>query len=212
MPTGDLSADQLAYRRAFVAATGMAPVVVTAWIGAESGWNVTKTDHNYLNVGPGEDYDSTAAAAARAAGLVNRSDNYAGIRDAIATGDPDAQVAAIVASPWEETNYANGVLQRVYATLSGSSPDTSDGQTDGPPAATPALSWPDLNPLDDVAGDLAATIARNGAKWVLAIGLVATALFLIVAGLLRATSADNRAADVVRDVAGTALAARTGAA
>lgn len=99
MSAGTLSADQQRFRDAVAAATGLDRTVVTAWIGAESGWGVTKEDHNYLNIGPGRVYRSTEQAAAATASLIGTSDRYAGIRSAVPAG-PLAQVKAIGSSAW----------------------------------------------------------------------------------------------------------------
>lgn len=99
MPAGDLSPDQARYVDLVTKATGLDNTVVMAWVGQESGWGANKAGHNYLNVGPGRTYPSTEQAAANAAGLVNASDYYAGIRAAIPAG-PAAQIKAIGESPW----------------------------------------------------------------------------------------------------------------
>lgn len=133
MSAGQLSEDQRRYRDALVGATGLDATVVTAWIGAESGWGITKTGGNYLNIGPGRTYASTAQAASAAASLVNSSPRYAGIRSAIPAG-PVAQVRAIGASPW---GTSAAVLGAVYAQLSATPMTTVAGGAELP-AATPA--------------------------------------------------------------------------
>lgn len=121
MAVGDLSPDQARYVDIVASATGLARTVVVAWVGAESGWGINKAGHNYLNVGPGETFPSVEQAAARAAGLVNASNRYTGIRTAIPAG-PGAQAQAIGASPWG-TNPT--LLSSVYGQLAGTT--TADG-------------------------------------------------------------------------------------
>jgi hypothetical protein len=99
VPAGDLSPDQTRYVDLVVKATGLERTVVTAWVGQESGWGTNKAGHNYLNIGPGRTYASTEMAAAAAAGLINASSYYVGIRAAIPAGGA-AQIKAIGESPW----------------------------------------------------------------------------------------------------------------
>jgi hypothetical protein len=115
MAAGDLSSDQSAYVDRVASGTGLARPVVVAWVGAESGWGITKAGHNYLNVGPGETYPDVTRAAARVVGLINGNNLYAGIRAAIPAG-PGAQIQAIGASPW---GTSATVLAQVYSHLSG---------------------------------------------------------------------------------------------
>jgi hypothetical protein len=117
MAAGDLSPDQSSYVDRVASGTGLDRRVVVAWVGSESGWNVNKPGHNYLNVGPGETYPSVAQAAARVVGLIEGSTNYYGIRAAIPAG-PAAQVQAIGQSKWGTNPTA---LTSVYSQLAGGS-------------------------------------------------------------------------------------------
>lgn len=120
MAVGDLSPDQSRYAQTLVAATGLDPAVVAAWIGSESGWGVNKNDHNYLNIGPGRSYGSTDQAAGAAASMVRGSSLYKSIRDAISIS-PAAQVAAIEASPWDAGHYGGGEhrLKQIWQSVTG---------------------------------------------------------------------------------------------
>ena len=126
-----LSADQLAYATELASATGLAPSVVTTWIGAESPWNSTSVDHNYLNVtshGTPVAYATAAQGAAAAAQLILSSSDYAGIRQAIASGSPAQQIAAIQASPWDKGNYGGQLTSKfaaVTSAVTGSSTPTT---------------------------------------------------------------------------------------
>lgn len=190
MAFGDLSSDQRRYRDRLAGATGLAPLVVSAWIGTESGWGITKAGHNYLNIGPGRQYASVDQAAAAAAVLLGQP-RYAGIRAAIPAG-PAAQIKAIGESPW---GTIASRLADVYRRLAGSGPptlaDIADRQVErisGP--------GPTLNPVKAV-GEAASGLVGNIAGPILAeilpigLGLVfaAGALVLIVLGLSRLTGA-----------------------
>ncbi|MGH9042668.1 MAG: hypothetical protein ACRDZ3_20830 [Acidimicrobiia bacterium] len=144
MAAGDLSPDQARYVAAVAAATGLNPVVVTAWVGSESGWAVTKAGHNYLNVGPGRTYHNTDEAATSAAALVNASAHYTGIRAAIPIG-PAAQIKAIGESPW---GTSGATLTRVYSQLV----NTLASSRQGAAVATPVgfWDWFPTNPIPDI--------------------------------------------------------------
>lgn len=151
MAVGDLSAAQAEYAGRLAAATGLDRRVAIAWIGAESGWGITRPGHNYLNVGPGRTYPSVAEAAAAAARLVNTSGLYAGIRQAIGRG-PRAQLDAIVRSPWDAGRYeatigpdgqVTSLLHRVYDQLTGGGGVISVQL----PGADEFLPGGDLNPV-----------------------------------------------------------------
>jgi hypothetical protein len=97
-------ADNSAYISELSARTGLATSVVAAWVSRENG-----ADNNVLGVtgrngvygGAGLfSYPSQVAGADAAANLINTSPLYAGIRDAVKTGDPAAEALAIVKSPW----------------------------------------------------------------------------------------------------------------
>jgi hypothetical protein len=162
MALGDLSAGQRSYRDRVAAGTGLDRTVVTAWIGAESGWGVTKPDHNYLNVGPGRSYPSVAAAADAVVSLIRSSSHYAGIRAAIPRG-ASAQVEAIATSPWDAGRYGGdgSRLRTVHDQLTGRS---SSGDT---PTATP-VGWTDNRVLPwnwgETAGEAIGSVARPFAQ------------------------------------------------
>jgi hypothetical protein len=119
---GQLSSDQARFAQRVAAGTGLHPTVVTAWVGAESGWGVTKPTHNYLNVrnvgaGGFAAYESVDQAADRVIGLIRNSRYYEGVRGAIPRG-PVPQVQAIIASPWDAGHYsrpAGNLLERTFA-------------------------------------------------------------------------------------------------
>lgn len=113
MAAGDLSPDQARYVQLVSQGTGLDARVVTAWVGAESGWSTNKNTHNYLNIGPGRSYANVDQAAQAAVSLVNNSGHYAGIRAAKTQG-ATAQLNAIGSSPWG-TIKAN--LEKVYASV-----------------------------------------------------------------------------------------------
>lgn len=118
MAVGDLSTDQQRFAQQVAAATGLDLGLVVAWIGAESGWGITKGTHNYLNIGPGRAYGDVDTAAAATAQLINTSSNYAGIRAAIPAG-PIAQAEAIQQSPWDAAHYYGTRLVDTYRSLIG---------------------------------------------------------------------------------------------
>lgn len=124
MALGTLSPDQDRYASSVATATGLDPSVVRAWIGAESGWGTQKPGHNYLNVGPGETYQSVDQAAARVVGLLTSSHYYQGIRDAIPAGAA-AQVKAIEQSPWDAGHYGGNGLETIYGQLGATSAGTT---------------------------------------------------------------------------------------
>jgi hypothetical protein len=129
MALGDLSPDQARFAATVAKGTGLDPTVVAAWIGAESGWGVTKAGSNYLNIGPGRTYASTDQAAAATAELIGSSQNYTGIRSAVPAG-PAAQVKAIEASPWDANHYGGGGLGQIWGQLySAGGPNLSPDQS-----------------------------------------------------------------------------------
>lgn len=127
---GALSADQARFRSRFVALTGLDPLVVTAWIGEESGWARVKASHNYLNTGPGEVFASAEQAAQRAGALVNDRPDYAGVRAARATGGLEL-VRAIGSSPWGTIGTR---LERIYEQLRAAPPGATRGAAAAPVA------------------------------------------------------------------------------
>lgn len=146
MALGDLSPDQARYAAKVASLTGLDPSVVVAWIGSESGWATTKSSHNYLNIGPGRQYQSVDQAAAAAAGLLNSSSYYGGIRNAIAIS-PAAQVDAIEASPWDVGHYGGSQhrLLTLWQALTGKGGSINLGDPNGPTATNVGL-------IDPIAG------------------------------------------------------------
>ncbi|HZU18299.1 MAG TPA: hypothetical protein VFD01_17065 [Candidatus Dormibacteraeota bacterium] len=123
MSAGTLSPAQQSYVDVLAGATGLDPDVVTAWVGSESGWGITKPSNNYLNIGPGYNYPDPAQGAEAAARLLNTSGYYSSIRAAVPQGAA-AQVAAITASPWDAGHYGAGPgnpgnLAATYASVTG---------------------------------------------------------------------------------------------
>lgn len=207
---GTLSADQATYRGLVASATGLDPTVVTAWIGAESGWGITKAGHNYLNVGPGETYPTVEQAAGRAASLVNTQANYAGIRAAVPKGR-DYQIKAIADSPWGTKAhplfdiYANLLLDKGGVNLDPIIPGAVGGVVGG------IVSGAGGSVADALTGAVGGVV-KQGIELFMsgALGLVFTvaALALIALGLnrLTGTPAKERFSQV-QQVAGTAASA-----
>jgi hypothetical protein len=198
MAVGQLSADQAAYAAQVASATGLDTDVVRAWIGAESGWGVTKPTHNYLTIGPGRQYATVDQAATAAAHLVGSSSNYAGIRSAIPAG-PDAQVQAIQASPWDAAHYGGHRLADVYSSVVGAGSASSSTAAAG--AAVPvSVRIPGTNIHLPGLGDLTFGAATDVTNRVVAaaggamLGLLfsAAALALIGLGLSRLTGNNAR--------------------
>jgi hypothetical protein len=194
MSFGDLTDDQQRFASQVAAGTGLSPVVVRSWIGAESGWGVTKPTHNYLNIGPGRAYPSVDDAALATVHLLNSSSNYAGIRAAVARG-PEAQVSAIVASPWDAGHYARDAGNLLERTFGRAAQSVASGEL---------VSWYDprdwIDNAGDVAGDVGGAVGSAftgllnldgiGRQVLVAgLGLVFTlaALALVVLGLHRLT-------------------------
>jgi hypothetical protein len=158
MSAGTLSVDQERFARTVAELTGLDPVLVRSWVGAESGWGVTKGSHNYLNVTNGGSsrgfaaYPSVDIAASRVAQLLNTSSYYAGIRSAIPAGGL-AQAKAIAASPWDAGHYGGdgSRLTAVYAELAGTTPNIV--LAGNPLDALPSIPNP-LDLLDDIPNPL----------------------------------------------------------
>jgi hypothetical protein len=197
MAVGQLSADQAAYAAQVASATGLDTDVVRAWIGAESGWGVTKPTHNYLNIGPGRQYPTVDQAATAAAQLVGSSSNYAGIRSAIPAG-PAAQVDAIQQSPWDQNHYGGHRLMDTYTSVVGAGTSSS---TAAAGAAVPvSVRIPGTNIHLPGLGDLTFGAATDVTNRVVAaaggamLGLLfsTAALALIGLGLSRLTGNNAR--------------------
>jgi hypothetical protein len=211
MAVGDLSPDQARYAAQVAQRTGLNLDVVVAWIGAESGWGVNKASHNYLNIGPGRQYQSVDQAAGAAAELVNSSAYYTGIRSAIPVS-PAAQVAAIQASPWDAGHYGGHRLMDVFRSVAGGDGVRVTGANGvvatpvGLPLnpLSPILSLPGLGDLtkglakatgtDKIVGTAVSAVAGALLQLVFA----AAALALIGLGLARLTG--NNAGDIFNRV------------
>jgi len=116
-----LGGEQGVFADGLAARTGLDIRVADAWVTAE---NNGGGDHNWLNVsypGGGRGYSGVPASGGRFSSFqsvqdaitetaywINQFSNYAGIRAAIATGDPQQQRQAIIASPWDEGHYMGG--------------------------------------------------------------------------------------------------------
>ena len=214
MAAGELSEDQARYRAALEAATGLDRTVITSWIGAESGWNRSKSDHNYLNIGPGRTYSSTTEAAQDAARVLQEFDWYSGIREAIAAGDPAQQVNAIWMSPWDAGHYGGdgSTLRRVWEQLTGRRVPVADKAREiaggvgdvveeGKDFVSDPAGYAGGKVVEGVAallgsGTVRELIVRSG----LTVFLLGAAGWLIVTGLLRLTRIDNTAYGVVTDL------------
>ena len=212
MAAGDLSADQRTYVSSVVRGTGLDRDVVVAWVGAESGWNVTKPSHNYLNVGPGERYSSTAGAAARAVALITTSSHYAGIRKAITSRDPVAQVRAIEASPWDAAGYSGGRLMATYESVVRAGGGTVDARSDGRSSSDdggpdpedlilgPVAAWiVDQTDGEGIAGRAIRSLLGGLVPVALTVVFVVAALALIALGLYIFTKPEQES---VKDAAG----------
>lgn len=222
-----LSPDAARYAGLVASGTGLDPTVVTAWVAAESGWDITKPSHNYLNVGPGRTYPSTDQGATAAAALVNTSSNYAGIR-ASKTAGGWAQVQAIGGSKWG-TKLAS--LGTIYQQLAGpGGPGLVAVDPDGYTLKERIGIVDPLSPSEmlDVTANVAtglvtgvADVAKNAmldgvakivdafAAQLLGLVFTAAALALIAVGLnrLTGTPAKERFGQVSKLVGGASMAA-----
>lgn len=103
-----LTATQSQFAQQVAQLTGLNPTVVSAWVNAEvggtdgNGWG----QFNYLNMSQYKGgFPSVSAAASAAANQISTSSYYTGIMNAARTGDPQAQLQAIAASPWDAGHY-----------------------------------------------------------------------------------------------------------
>jgi hypothetical protein len=203
MALGDFTSDQTRYAAAVAAGTGLDVGVVKSWIGSESGWGVTKASHNYLNVGPGQQFTSVDQAAAKVVELINTSSRYGGIKAAIPAG-PVAQAKAIQASPWDAGHYAGDRLLKVYGQLTGA-PVAENAGIDLP--NLPKLpSWlggfdlpnlPNLGSLPDpqrAVGAIVTSVIEAALPLGLSLIFSTAALGVITLGLLRLTGQTPKSA------------------
>lgn len=207
MAVGDLSSAQRTYRDVVVRGTGLHRDVVTAWIGAESGWDMTKPGHNYLNIGPGRTYPSPKHAANAVVKLISSSGHYGGIRDAIRSGDPARQVKAITVSPWDAGRYGGdgSRLINVYNQIAGGSAQTTTVAADEDDPLAPEIPGPleidpetgEWRPKDRTSGDtwqerLGRQLADAVGRALISTVFTLAALVLIVVGLLQLLDVDPR--------------------
>ena len=114
--------------------TGLSTKVILAqWI-AENGWATPKS-YNFGNIMvPGTQttvkYSSGVEGAIGYADFLKNNSNYAGVLATVGQSD-QAQMAAIVASPWDAGHYANGLLTAVYNSIEGISAGTGSGGSGG---------------------------------------------------------------------------------
>lgn len=211
MAAGDLSSAQARYVADVARGTGLRHDVVAAWVGQESGWNVTKPGHNYLNIGPGRRYGSVGEAAAAAVNLIASSGHYAGIRASVGRG-PCEQIAAITSSPWDAGNYGGdgSNLRRTYQSVTGQACDGSSPLADGARAAAGAVAGGAIAGIPGmVLGFLTGSrgadddgLVDQVADRVALVGLnllfVGTGLALVAWGVVRTLGVADRAATTAR--------------
>jgi hypothetical protein len=140
-----LTAGQASFRDELATRTGLDPRVVTAWLlseesGAAAASRQRSGNHNWLNIGPGRVYSSPQAGAAATAQLINGSGYYAGIRAAAKSGNAQAQLQAIAASPWDAGHYGGDGrnLRAVFGSASSSA--TAAGGRPAPSSAPSSSS------------------------------------------------------------------------
>lgn len=206
MALGDLSDDQQRYAQTVASGTGLNPAVVVAWIGAESGWSITKPTHNYLNIGPGRSYDSVDQAAAAVVDLIRNSGHYGGIRAAVPLG-AEAQVKAIQDSPWDADHYHGTRLRDTFvALLDRALHDNTLSDSINEIGAW--VAGPVTDAIGDAIGAVVPDLGDVGRQVLIAgLGLVFTlgAIALIAMGLNRLTN--GSVTDTFSKVAGVAKVA-----
>ncbi|MCL6442076.1 MAG: hypothetical protein K6T83_01195 [Alicyclobacillus sp.] len=152
--------------------TGLDVNVILAQWNAEEGVSSTARwpGNNPAGLRPGDSADrysngvnaygfltfATPAAGAMAyAARINEDRNYAGVRAAIKTGSPLAELNAIIQSPWDAGHYGGDghLLYESYAAITGSKYsvpsgltfDTSTQYAIDEPQSTPQISFPATN-------------------------------------------------------------------
>lgn len=111
---GDLGPEQKKFIMGVAKKTHLSPLTIAAQARAEEG-NASQTEaegtHNFLNMGPGIRYSSLQEGIDATAANYNDTSNpnYAGVRATRGMG-PEAQVKAIVASPWGTTDLIEKTL------------------------------------------------------------------------------------------------------
>lgn len=104
-----LTSGQKKYGALLATKTGLDPSFIAAWLLSEESGGAAKKfqkagSNNWLNIGPGRKYKSVGAGASAAAKLLGTS-RYA---DIMSANGPAAQIAALVASPWDAGHYRGG--------------------------------------------------------------------------------------------------------
>lgn len=173
MALGDLSTDQSRFVDLVVQKTGLDRNAVVSWVGTESGWGITKGDHNYLNIGPGFRFNSVDQSANRVAGLINDSSLYKGVKSSV-SGGAAAQIDAIGASPWGTHASTLGDVFKDLLKKGGSAAGEAKDLLEDPSGYAA-----------DKAGDVAENVARAIGldKVVLKAGEMSLALVFTVGGL-----------------------------
>jgi hypothetical protein len=191
-PQYGLSPGQWTFAQRVAQKTGLRVDVVAAWITAEG---VRESAHNPLGVmrdGNLREFGSWTQAADFVANLINRSDNYRGIRAAARGDDAGTQIAAIAASPWDANHYRGntsevGVLLRgTWERIAG------DGGIDLPDVLPDIPSAGDVadavtEPIVEAAAGVQAWVQEKAAlalAYVLLTGLSGALFVLGVRGLL----------------------------
>jgi hypothetical protein len=115
------------------AKTGLNALVVWAWALAEGG-----PSGNPLNLRPGTNYGSPQAAANAVATQINSGSTSTMIRAAAKSGNPRAQLQAIIASPWDAGHYSGSasaapgsLLYGTYARVTAAASSSGGGITGG---------------------------------------------------------------------------------
>ncbi len=189
---GELSEDQARFVSRLSSATGMSSAVVKAWVGCESGWQVTKPTHNYLNIGPGRSYRSTGEAVDDAAGEI-RVRGWGNL-------SAGAQVLAISNSDWGTRAQCICDVAKELGVDADCSHDTAPL---GP--LTPIIDTPGdaVDAVGDAASGVAGAVVSGLQKLIAPVGkalltvflaaiFTAAGLALIGLGILRLTGRDAR--------------------
>jgi hypothetical protein len=118
--------------------TGLSTKVILAqWI-SENGWGVPSSN-NFGNIrgasGAFNTYSSPAEGVTAYANFLKDNSNYVPVLATAGKSDAE-QLAAIIASPWDEGHYANGLLTNVYNSIEGISAGAGGGGTGGGTGST----------------------------------------------------------------------------
>lgn len=186
------SGQGFAFLTALAKYTGLNPDVIRAWMLAEGG----PTD-NPLNIGPGKHYSDPAKATSD----LLHTPRYAPILTAAAHGNPQQQLAAIAASPWDANHY-RGNSSSQGALLRGTYARVTHGKGGGLAGAVKGAEGAVAAPVQavaDIPGAIGGAVS-NAEGWLakefVVLGsytvLLVAALALFVLGALRATGTDPR--------------------